>query len=96
MPGQGSRSGWVSEQGEGRWVKGAFGREMRKSDNICNVNFKTSSKKKKVVMSLGDKNGSQPQNRLIYIKFRARDPLLTSNTFKMVYLSHGKHSSEMN
>jgi hypothetical protein len=37
MPEQGSGSGWVSEQGEGRWDRG-FGGEMRKADKICNVN----------------------------------------------------------
>jgi hypothetical protein len=34
MPGQGSRSGWVIEQGKGEWDRGVFGREMRKGDNI--------------------------------------------------------------
>ena len=34
MPGQGSRSGWVSEQGEEGWEMGLFRREMRKGDKI--------------------------------------------------------------
>jgi hypothetical protein len=34
MPGQGSRSGWVSEQGEGEWNMGVFRREMGKGDKI--------------------------------------------------------------
>jgi hypothetical protein len=34
MPGQGSRSGWVSEQGEGGWIKWVFVGEMKKDDKI--------------------------------------------------------------
>jgi hypothetical protein len=34
MPGQGSGSGWVSEQGEGEWDNGVFEGEMRKGDKI--------------------------------------------------------------
>ena len=33
LPGTGSRSGWVGEQGEGEWI-GDFGGETRKGDNI--------------------------------------------------------------
>jgi hypothetical protein len=38
MPGQGSRSGWVSDQGEGGWDRQVFRGEMRKGDKICNEN----------------------------------------------------------
>ena len=33
-PGPGSRSGWVSEQGDGEWDNGVFEGEMRKGDKI--------------------------------------------------------------
>jgi hypothetical protein len=35
MPGQGSRSGWVGEQGEDGWDRGC---SERKQDKILNVN----------------------------------------------------------
>jgi hypothetical protein len=38
MPGPGSRSEWVGEQGEGRGARGFFGGETRKGDTIWNVN----------------------------------------------------------
>jgi hypothetical protein len=38
IPGQGSRSGWIGEQGEGEWDRGVFEGEMKKGDKICNVN----------------------------------------------------------
>jgi hypothetical protein len=34
MKRQGSRSEWVSEQGEAGWYRGVFGGEMRKGDKI--------------------------------------------------------------
>ena len=34
MPEQGSRSGWVGEQGEGAWDMVVFRGEMRKGDKI--------------------------------------------------------------
>jgi hypothetical protein len=34
IPGQGTRSGWVSEKGERGWDKGVFREEMRKGDKI--------------------------------------------------------------
>jgi hypothetical protein len=34
MAGQGSRSGWVSEQGGGGWDREVFRGEMKKGDNI--------------------------------------------------------------
>jgi hypothetical protein len=34
MPGQGSGSGWVSEQREVEWDRGILGGEMRKGDKI--------------------------------------------------------------
>jgi hypothetical protein len=34
MPGQGSGSEWVSEQGEGAWDREVFGEEMRERDKI--------------------------------------------------------------
>ena len=34
MPGQGSRSGWDGEQGEGGCDRKVFGGEMRKGDKI--------------------------------------------------------------
>jgi hypothetical protein len=40
IPGSGSRSGWVGEQGEGVEDRGRvfFGGKTRKEDNISNVN----------------------------------------------------------
>jgi hypothetical protein len=34
MPRQGSRSGWVNEQGEDGWDREGLGGEMRKGDKI--------------------------------------------------------------
>jgi hypothetical protein len=34
MPGQGSRSQWVSEQGERGWNRGIFRGKIRKGDKI--------------------------------------------------------------
>jgi hypothetical protein len=34
MPGWGSKSGWVGEQGFGGWDRRVFGEEARKGDNI--------------------------------------------------------------
>ena len=38
MPGPGSRSGWVGEQGEREWDRGFLEEETRKGNNIWNVN----------------------------------------------------------
>jgi hypothetical protein len=38
IPGQGSRNGWVSEQGEGGCDRVVFREEMRKGYNILKVN----------------------------------------------------------
>jgi hypothetical protein len=34
MPGQGSGSGWVRVQGEGRWHRGVSRGQMRKGENL--------------------------------------------------------------
>jgi hypothetical protein len=38
MPGQGSGSGWVSEQGGGDGIGGFSEGKMREGDKICNIN----------------------------------------------------------